>query len=53
MSDKIIINDRDEFNCAAYETPRNTEWCEENCPRYYRCDTIAMVNDELKEKYGE
>ena len=53
MSDGIIINDSDEFMCAEHETPRNSEWCEKNCPGYYHCDTIAWAGDELKEKYRE
>jgi hypothetical protein len=52
-SDGLIINDKDEFMCAGHDTPRNSEWCEENCPKYYHCDTIAWVGDELKAKYGE
>jgi len=44
----IIINDECEFNCSLHDTPRNSEWCEENCERYYNCDTIAWVGDECK-----
>ena len=25
----------------------------ENCDRYYQCDTVALMNDELKLKQGE
>jgi len=29
------------------------EWCEENCERYYHCDTVAQVDDEQKCLDGE
>lgn len=27
--------------------------CEQNCDKYYQCDTVALMNDELKLKQGE
>jgi len=43
----------DEYMCCLHETPRTFEWCEENCERYYSCDTVAWANDKWKEKYGD
>lgn len=36
----------DSFPCCRYETPRTLDWCEENCVRYYSCDTAAAAIDE-------
>ena len=41
------------YMCCLHETPRNFDWCEENCERYYRCYTVAWAGDELKELNGE
>ncbi len=27
--------------------------CEANCDRYFQCDTVAYMNDKLKENYDE
>ena len=40
----------DEYMCCLYDTPRSLDWCEDNCERYYSCDTVAWANDELREK---
>jgi len=43
----------DEYMCCLHETPRNFDWCEDNCERYYSCDTVAWADDALKEKEAE
>ena len=48
-----ILASRDTLWCAAYDEPRIFEWCEENCPKYSSCDTIAWADDELKLLDGE
>jgi len=36
-----------EFKCSLHPDKMLTsEWCEENCPRYYHCDTVAWAMDE-------
>lgn len=40
------------FDCSLHESPRTLDWCENNCPRYYSCDTVASANDEAKELYS-
>jgi len=42
-----------EFPCSLHDTPRTLDWCEENCPRYYSCDTVAWAQDDLKKINGE
>ena len=42
-----------EFMCGFYETPRNLDWSEDNCERYFRCDTVAWAGDELRDKESE
>ena len=39
----------DGFTCCLHETPRDFDWCENNCGRYYHCDTVAWADDKLKE----
>jgi len=39
-----------EYMCCLYDTPRTFDWCEENCPKYYSCNTVLWADDELKEK---
>lgn len=41
------------YQCCLHDSPRTLDWCEDNCSKYYRCDTVAMANDELKEMEGE
>lgn len=38
------------YMCCLHETPRTFNWCEENCERYYHCDTVVWANDELNEE---
>jgi len=40
----------DEYMCSLHDTPRNFDWCEEHCPKYYSCDTVLWADDELKAK---
>lgn len=40
------------FLCCMYEEPRTLDWCEENCGRYYGCDTVALINDIFKAMEG-
>jgi len=36
-----------EFKCSLHpDKILTSEWCEENCPRYYHCDTVAWATDE-------
>lgn len=51
--ENTILASRDTLHCAAYDTPRSFDWCEENCPKYSSCDTIAWADDELKLLDGE
>ena len=46
--ENTILASRDTLRCAAYDEPRTFEWCENNCPKYSSCDTIAWAGDELK-----
>ena len=34
--------------CCHHDKPIFATWCEENCARYYSCDTIAQADDEAK-----
>ena len=43
-----LLEDGNSFMCCSHETARTFQWCEENCGRYYHCDTIAWANDEAK-----
>ena len=38
-----------EYMCCLHENPRTFDWCEENCARYYHCDTVAWALDECNE----
>ena len=38
------------FMCCLHETPRDPEWCEDHCGRYYKCDTVAMADDALRDE---
>jgi hypothetical protein len=40
------------FMCCLHDTPRTFDWCEENCDRYYSCDTVAQAGDEVGEDSG-
>ena len=51
--ENTILASRDTLHCAAYDEPRSFDWCEENCPKYSSCDTIAWANDEHKLLDGE
>ena len=42
-------SDTDNFICCLHDTPRDFCWCEENCARYYSCDTVAWAADESNE----
>ena len=42
-----------EYMCCLHDTPRNFNWCEDNCERHYSCGTVAWADDVLKEKEGE
>ena len=44
-----VTKTNDSYMCCLHETPRTFEWCEENCERYYSCDTVAWAGDELNE----
>ena len=36
-----------EFQCAHHPGKMLApEWCEENCEKYYHCDTVAWAMDE-------
>jgi len=40
-----------EFQCSLHPNGVNgelltPEWCEENCEKYYHCDTVAWAMDE-------
>ena len=44
----------DSYMCCLHETLRTFDWCENNCDRYYSCDTVAWAADESNEdKYDE
>jgi hypothetical protein len=36
----------DSYMCCLHDTPRTSSWCEENCGRYYSCDTVVWAGDE-------
>jgi len=37
------------FKCSLHPGELLTsDWCEENCERYYHCDTVAWADDEQK-----
>ena len=40
----------DGFMCCLHGTPREFDWCEDNCSRYYSCDTVALADDEFKDR---
>jgi len=50
---EILINEESEYMCCLHETPRNSEWCIENCPKQSSCDTYAWAGDEQKLLDGE
>ena len=37
------------FHCAMLQGYTTMTACEHFCTRYYRCDNIAMADDEIKE----
>ena len=37
------------YKCCLHDTPRDLNWCEENCGRYYSCDTVAAALDDIDE----
>ena len=51
----LVLKDKQEFcdfvmgricSCRMKDgTPLLMTWCEEHCPLYYRCNSIAMAND--------
>ena len=47
----VLVNDKDEFMCTRDNELRTFEWCEENCPRFFSCNTIMNVNDAFVQKY--
>ena len=49
----ILLKDGNSYMCCLYDTPRDFIWCEENCERYYKCNTVAWAGDETKEIFGE
>ena len=51
--ENTILASRDTLWCAAYDEPRSFDWCDENCPKYSSCNTIAWADDELKLFDGE
>lgn len=38
------------YMCCRHETPRNLDWCGNNCERYYSCDTAATALDDEKKE---
>jgi len=46
------MND-DEYQLTCNGEPKTIEWCEENCQRYYSCDSIAEALEAEKEKEDE
>jgi len=44
----ILLDDGNSYMCCLHETPRIFDWCEDNCIRYYSCDTVAWAGDDLK-----
>jgi hypothetical protein len=45
-----IVHEADgTYDCCLHDTPRDLDWCEENCQRYYSCDTVAAALDEMKD----
>lgn len=38
------------YMCCLHETPRDFDWCEDNCWRYYKCSNVAFADDDLKAK---
>jgi len=51
--ENTILASVDTLRCSAYDEPRSFDWCEENCPKYSSCDTIAWAEDESKLLNGE
>ena len=51
--ENTILASSDTLQCTAYDEPRTFDWCEENCPKYSSCDTIAWAEDESKLLDGE
>ena len=49
----ILLEDGNSYMCGMHDTPRVFGWCEDNCSRYYQCDTVACAVDEAKLKDGE
>ena len=43
------VDDKNSYPCSLHDTPRTFDWCEENCDRYYSCDTVACAGDEVSE----
>ena len=39
----------DNYPCCLHDTLRTFDWCEQNCGRYYRCDTVAQAGDKSNE----
>ena len=45
-----------EYNiiCSLHEDPLTLDWCENNCNKYYICDTVAIVIElEAKQERGD
>lgn len=57
MEDFTVIADDDKleivFTCNCEGCMTTLGACEKLCPRYYRCDTVALANDALKEIEGQ
>lgn len=53
MDNPLILDNGEDiaFYCARLEGKTTLTACEEFCPRYSSCDTVAMANDELA-SYG-
>jgi len=43
-------DDDDEYQLTCDGEQKTIEWCEENCPKYHSCDTVAEALDAEKEK---
>ena len=48
-----LLRANDGYNCCLHDTPRTFDWCEENCERYYRCDTVAWAMDEQNDEKAD
>lgn len=50
---ECFIKSAEIYSASREELNSMLDKCEQNCPKYYRCDLVAEMNDKLKEMDGE